>query len=364
MRRREPGVRRLVVALAAAVVLHLAVLVPAGYLVPRSDGDGASRRPLSVALYEIGSRVMAPFLYEPDEPIPEGRVVDAPAVDGATAEAPADARFLGDTAQRVGHETQARVRIAGPHRVGPSFAGPPSRSQRPLPGIPLVETTAGPGFGRSPAPRGPETFLAPPGPLEATGQPTAAGQTEDAVPVGPRPAPPHASSPRTDGSDGTWPLPPGDTLTPTFDILSDAVAGTGLDQLDGVEEGNETSLSTRPFAHAGFYRRVRDRVAQYWDVPGAFDHYDPQGTIYGYRDRETLVLVTLDCTGNLVSNILLEESGARFLDELAVDAIAQAAPFHNPPRELCDSRRNIITFSFGFYIETDQGPSLRVRLGR
>jgi len=364
LRRRERGVRRLVVALATAVVLHLAVLVPAGYLLPRNDGAAAGARPLSVALYELGNRVIAPFLYEPDEPIPEGRVVDAPAVEGATSEAPADARFLGDTAQRVGHETQARVRIAGPHRVGSSFSGPPSRSPQRLPSIPLVGTTAGPGFGRSPAPRGPETFPAPAGPLDATGQPAAAGQAEDAVPVGPRPAPPHASSPLTDGSDGSWPLPPGDTLTPSFEILSQAVSGTGLDRLDGVEQGDQTSLSSRPFAHAGFYRRVRDRVAQYWDVPGAFEHYDPQGTIYGYRDRETLVLVTLDCAGSLVGNILLEESGARFLDELAVDAITQAAPFHNPPRELCDSRRDIITFSFGFYIETDQGPSLRVRLGR
>ncbi len=270
--------------------------------------------------------MLAPFLYEPDEPVPDGRVVDAPAVDGATPGAPTDARFLGDSAQRVGRETQARVRIAGPHQVGPSFSGPPSRSARRLPGIPLVETTAGPGFGRSPAPRGPQTFPAHPGPLEASGQPATGGQAEDSVPAGTRPAPPSASSPRTDGTDGTWPLPPGDSLTPTFDILSQAVSGTGLDRLDGVEEGDETSLSTRPFAHAGFYRRVRDRVAQYWDVPGAFEHYDPQGTIYGYRDRETLVLVTLDCAGNLVNNILLEESGARFLDELAVDSIAQAVP--------------------------------------
>jgi len=109
---------------------------------------------------------------------------------------------------------------------------------------------------------------------------------------------------------------------------------------------------------------VRDRGAQFWDVRRAFDLHDPQGSVYGYRDRETLVLVTLDCTGELLSTILLEESGARFLDELAVDSIAQAAPFHNPPRELCDRRRDIITFTFGFYVETDQGPTLRVRMGR
>jgi hypothetical protein len=146
--------------------------------------------------------------------------------------------------------------------------------------------------------------------------------------------------------------------------LAAAVAGSGIDRLEGIEAGDATAVSTRPFAHAGFFRRVRDRVAQYWDVRGAFSYNDPLGTVYGYRDRETIVLVTLDCEGNLDGSILLEDSGARFLDELAVDSIAQAAPFHNPPRELCDPDRDIITFTFGFYVETDQGPSLRVHYGR
>ena len=134
--------------------------------------------------------------------------------------------------------------------------------------------------------------------------------------------------------------------------------------LDGVQSGDATAVSTGPFADAGFFRRVRDRVAQYWDVRGSFSYNDPQGTVYGYRDRETIVLVTLDCEGNLDGSILLEDSGARFLDELAVDSIAQAAPFYNPPQELCDPDRDMITFTFGFYVETDQGPSLRVHYGR
>ena len=357
--------RRLAIAVALAVLLHVAILAPAGYLMPAADGSQVPRRALSVALYEASRQTLAPLLYEPAVPIPHGQVVDAPDAAGAESESPPDARFLSETGRRVEREMQAQIRIAGPHRVGSTVAGPGERAQgRPVPGI-FGPRSSGEGAGERPAPHGPQVVVAPPGtPATTPGMPTAGTQDQAGTAAAPRIAATRPSSPATNGDDGDWPLPPGDALAPGVEVLAEAVAGSGLDHLDGVEQGDVTALSTGAFAHSGFYRRVRDRVAQYWDVPGAFDHNDPHGTIYGYRDRETLVLVTLDCAGSLVSTILLEDSGARFLDELAVDSIGQAAPFHNPPRELCDARRDIITFTFGFYVETDQGPSLRVHMGR
>ena len=358
--------RRLALAVVAAVALHVAVLAPAGWLLPDGAAGGAPRRAVSVELYEWHRRFVAPFQYEPPVPIPDGQVVDAPPDPDADPSPADDARYLAEQAQTVGRETQATIRIAGPHRPGSHLAAPAPRSAR-RPPVAALATAGepGPGAGDRPAPFGLRSVFAPPGSAPPPSGPSAADgdrpATSGAAARGVAPPP---QSPRTRGEDGAFPLPPGDALAPGIEVLSQAVAGSGLDHLEGAELGQATALSTRPFAHAGFYRRVRDRVAQFWDVRGAFDHHDPQGSIYGYRDRETLVLVTLDCVGELLSTILLEESGARFLDELAVDSIAEAAPFHNPPRELCDRRRDIITFTFGFYVETDQGPTLRVHMGR
>jgi len=360
---REPGPRRLLLATGLALLLHLAVLIPAGYFLPAATPGGDARKPLTVELYETSLRALAPLLYEPPEPIPEGQVVDAPAVPTAESEAPDDARFLGETAQHVARETRAHIRIAGPHRVGSSISAPGTAGRRaPVPG-PLGPTASGPGAGDDPARNGNEFILMAPGETGEAGEPGPLVDERGAASAT-RPVPPGARSPLTDGQDGTSPLPRGDALALGVEEIAQAIAGSGIDRLDGVESGDETALSTRPWAHAGFFRRVRDRVAQFWDVRGAFAHYDPLGSVYGYRYRETVVLVTLDCAGNLDGTILLEDSGARFLDELAVDSIAQAAPFHNPPQELCDRRRDIISFTFGFYVETDQGPSLRVQMGR
>ncbi|MBI5500459.1 MAG: energy transducer TonB [Deltaproteobacteria bacterium] len=360
--RGDPTFRRLLVAVGVAVLLHPVLLVPIGYLLPDAPGASEPGRSVSIDFYARSLRSLAPLFYHPAEPIPEGQVVDAPEVTGASGEASPDARFLSERAQTVAEESQAHIRIAGPHRVGSTISGPGSaRAGRRLPGQ-VGAVATGAGAGRDPAPNGPDIVRAPPGaaaPAGAPGAPAESGGASRAA----RAALPSARSPLTAGA-GVSPLPPGDPLVPGFEELSAAVAGSGIDRLDGVASGDETAVSTRPFAHAGFFRRVKDRVAQYWDVRGAFAYNDPLGTVYGYRDRETIVLVTLDCSGNLDGSILLEDSGARFLDELAVDSIAQAAPFHNPPQELCDADRDIITFTFGFYVEADQGPSLQVRYGR
>jgi len=357
---------RLAVAVVAAAALHVAVLVPAGWLLPDGAPGAPPRRAVSVELYDWQRRFVAPFRYEPPVPIPEGQVADAPPVPEADPRASDDARYLAEQAQTVARETQATIRIAGPHRPGSRIAAPNAGAgRRRVAGVLAAPGRPGPGAGDRPAPAGTFAIFAPPGAAPApAGPPDDDGERLAAADTAGRAATPPPRSPATRGDDGNLPLPPGDALAPGIEVLSEAVAGSGLDRLEGADLGDATALSARPFAHAGFYRRVRDRVAQFWDVRGAFDLHDPHGSIYGYRDRETLVLVTLDCAGELLSTILLEESGARFLDELAVDSIAQAAPFHNPPRELCDRRRDIITFTFGFYVETDQGPTLRVRMGR
>lgn len=358
--------RRFLLAVVAALALHAFLLPPVALLLPVERAPGP-RESIRVSLFEGAARTSA-MAYEPPEPVPEGQVVDAPEALEARPEADARARFLSEKAQTVDRETRATIRVVGPHRVASRVSAPGARTgSRLRPGV-AGPRGRGVGDGRPAIEEG-EFVIIVPDPILPGGI-NARSSDDEADPAGPTPgsrsparaARPAGPEPRV--RDGTSPLPPGDLLAPTVHVLAEAVEGTGMDLLEGIEEADATAVSTRPFAHAGFYRRVRDQVAQYWDPGGAFAIYDPRGRQYGYRDRETLVLVTLDCSGNLVDTSLLDDSGAAFLDEEAVSAIEQGAPFHNPPRDLCDARRNIIRFTFGFYVQTDTGPTLRVRLTR
>jgi TonB family protein len=362
---RRRAMRRFVLAGLVALAIHLLVIPPALWLLPEPEAAPPPRRSVSLSFFERQARLLEALRYEPSEEIPEGQVADVPVTERTRTDEPdPEARFLSEAAARVERETQARGRVAGAHRVAPRPGGPQGRQgRRSGTGVIALIRPQGPGAGDAAA-AGDHLVLAPAGGApDPAGLPLPDGGETGIAPVGPR-APDTAATPLARGADGTSPLPPGDALVPSLDVLADAVVGSGIDRLDGVELGDDTALSSRPFAHAGFYRRVRDRVAQFWDPPGAFARYDPTGSAYGYRDRETVVLVKLDCTGRLLDTFLVRESGARFLDEEAVDAIAEAAPFYNPPRELCDARRDLITFTFGFYVETDGGPTLRVRLQR
>jgi TonB family protein len=93
----------------------------------------------------------------------------------------------------------------------------------------------------------------------------------------------------------------------------------------------------------------------------AFRHHDPGGHVYGYRDRETVVRVVLNPEGSLETLYVLRASGAQFLDDEALQAIEQAAPFPNPPRGLVDERTQQIVFTFGFTVELGERPIFRLR---
>ncbi len=357
--------RRFLAAVLAALVLHALALAPlAGLLAPGPPGE--ERGPIRVSLFEAATR--APSAYEPPKPIPEGQVADAPEVEEARREADDRARFLSESAQRVERQTRSRVRVVGEHRVGGRTAAPGARTgPRTTPGV-VGPSATGIGPGDAGKERDEFILIGPDQAAAAAARAAPAGALRSAEPAGERGelqgGSGDAASTSTSTSTGSGRMPPGDLLTPTVEVLAQAAAGAAMDHLEGIEEGETTALSTRPFAHAGFYRRVRDQVSQYWDPRGAFAIGDPYGRQYGYRDRRTVVLVTLDCGGDLLSASLLEDSGASFLDEEAVTAIEQGAPFHNPPRDLCDARRGVIRFTFGFYVETDQGPTLRVRVTR
>ncbi|MFT7625827.1 MAG: hypothetical protein ACI9WU_005018 [Myxococcota bacterium] len=120
--------------------------------------------------------------------------------------------------------------------------------------------------------------------------------------------------------------------------------------MDVKETGDETVLNTRQFKHWQFFDTVKRRVRKHWHPRELHRRYDPTGKVYGFKDRLTVVQVTLTSKGSLTRLQTTKDSGVDFLDSEARRALSKAAPFRNPPRALLDDRDQIV-FSFGFLFE-------------
>jgi len=265
--------------------------------------------------------------YNPLEKIPEGQVVDSPFALPQNLDKykePDHPKFLSDKTVRVKKETKSPMQVAGNYDVGSITAGPEELS----------------GKGNTPG------FISP----SLEGRDKLKENEEGSVQ-------------KRNGSEGAEERPPGDSIQilPTFKTIAEAVKGSGIDNLEGVEEGDKTLINTIEWKYAGFFLRVRNLVAQYWNPAGAFLMYDPTGRTYGYKDRETIVRVVLDCDGSIKKLYVAHPSGAKFLDDEALNALRSAAPFSNPPKPLCDPENKIIVFNFGFFVKVGDKPIIRVK---
>jgi TonB family protein len=142
----------------------------------------------------------------------------------------------------------------------------------------------------------------------------------------------------------------------TVDKITGAAAN---DHLDGVEQGEGTYLNTREWKYATFFNRVKQSVGEHWDPSTPLRQRDPDGRVYAYKDRYTLLTVTLDDIGRVKALTIEKSCGVDFLDHEAVAAFERAQPFPNPPPGLLNSNQEI-HFSFGFFLEVNSGSSLHL----
>ncbi len=112
------------------------------------------------------------------------------------------------------------------------------------------------------------------------------------------------------------------------------------DYLKDVDKGMETLLSTREFVYYSFYARIRRQLNQHWGgkVREKISKILKEGrSIASADDKVTKLLITLDKKGQLVKVQLLGDSGVRDLDDAAIEAFQEAAPFPNPPSGIVES---------------------------
>ena len=110
---------------------------------------------------------------------------------------------------------------------------------------------------------------------------------------------------------------------------------------------------------ASFFNRVKQRVGENWNPNRPLIQRDPEGRIYAYKDRYTMLSVTLDPQGRLVGVTIEKSCGVDFLDQEAVAAFTRAQPFPNPPPGLVGAQGDV-RFTFGFYLEVNSGSGFKV----
>ncbi|HEY0840058.1 MAG TPA: TonB family protein [Vulgatibacter sp.] len=140
-------------------------------------------------------------------------------------------------------------------------------------------------------------------------------------------------------------------LFPSAAVVDRITAAPAPDHVEGVEEGDGTFLNTREWKYASFMNRLKKGVSQNWDPNGVARTRDPTGNVYLWKDRYTVVSVTLRSDGSLDDVFVQQSSGVDFLDREAVAAFERAQPFPHPPRGMMDEDGRI-HFQFGFFIDT------------
>lgn len=164
---------------------------------------------------------------------------------------------------------------------------------------------------------------------------------------------------QTDGSEGRKGLEAGVNLLPSPSVLDSVSGAAANDHLQDVDEGEGTFLNTREWKYASFFNRVKQSVGQHWNPNAQLRLRDPTLQIYGGRDRQTLLQVTLTPDGHLKEAWVEKSSGLDFLDLEAVKAFERAQPFPNPPAGLIATDQTV-KFQFGFYLEMGGRPGLRL----
>ncbi len=111
------------------------------------------------------------------------------------------------------------------------------------------------------------------------------------------------------------------------------------DYIKDSELGMQTLLNTREFKYYSYYNRIKRQLSNYWEpkikekVEGMFRR---GRKIASQEDRITRLLIELNAEGVLVGVKLVGESGVSDLDDAAIEAFREAAPFPNPPAGIID----------------------------
>jgi TonB family protein len=276
-----------------------------------------------------------------------GQVVDLPTP--REEKRPEDARFAAEHDSSVTHETKKVGKFQESARQGDANGtGTESRPAEPQGDGRLALRT--PNLGRFLKEAG---AAGPAGRAERAGATYGASDPERPQPDGTVPELGGEARPRSAG--GGMPGGLGPALMPSQQQLARAIGSGTQDALPNIEDGEETALNAKKWRFASFFNRVKKQVSEHWHPQEVYRQRDPTGMIYGRKNRYTSLRIQLNPDGKLSHVAIEQPSGLDFLDDTAIEAFKEAAPFPNPPHQLIESN-GLINFGFGFMFDLN-GPA-------
>ncbi|MEO5667858.1 MAG: TonB family protein [Bdellovibrionota bacterium] len=122
-----------------------------------------------------------------------------------------------------------------------------------------------------------------------------------------------------------------------------------LDSLDpDVSVGSDTLLNTDEYIYAGFFNRVKQEVAPRWEP--VIQRFLKSTLTLGDGQFSTRYAFFVNAQGDLQDTQLLESSGSKSLDDIAVRALREVGRFPNPPQSL-KSANGLYRVELGFVVE-------------
>lgn len=124
------------------------------------------------------------------------------------------------------------------------------------------------------------------------------------------------------------------------------------EHIPGIKEGAFTALNTDQYTYYTFFARINEQTRARWvNNLRQLSNMLPQSTLVelSKQERTTQVDIQINGKGDFVRAVVLHSSGFKELDQAAINAFKEAAPFQNPPQEMLE-RDNLIHLQYGFYI--------------
>ena len=115
--------------------------------------------------------------------------------------------------------------------------------------------------------------------------------------------------------------------------------------LPEIAMGDETLLNTREYAYASYFIRMKRQMEGVWNPRGIIDRYR-----LSQDQFITTVGIVLDQKGELSQVRIIKPSGNPALDQEALAAVQQAAPYLNPPKGLVETDGRIRIPQWNFIV--------------
>lgn len=126
------------------------------------------------------------------------------------------------------------------------------------------------------------------------------------------------------------------------------------DHLGDKQKKLETLLNTKEFAHFSYYKEIKSQLTRYWAIKIKEKMLPIMKLDRGPATANaqiTRLFIILDKNGTLVGVQVLNESGIKDLDDTAISAFKEAAPFPSPPPGILGTD-GFVKIRWDFVVET------------